>query len=630
VLFRSTNIEGDPQSTLQRLYIEENPHPTGSKENLDAASDGSAYSQAHARYHPWLRQFLRERGYYDIFLFSPSGDLVYSVFKELDYATNLQVGEYRDTGLGDAFRAANSRLNAGQTAFFDFAPYAPSAGAPASFVSTPVMDRFGRPEGVLVFQMPIDRLNQVLGSTSGLGESGEAFLIGSDGLLRTDARTAAESTILTARVSDDLIADAFQNEAGVAPTRGYNGHAVIAAHAPISFGGVDWAVVAEMDSHEAFAALRGLRNGMVLVAIVLLSVLTAGGIWFARQLSRPIVALAASTREISEGRKQTVVAGCDRHDEIGGLAVAIDSFRLELIDAEVREKQQAEKEAKRRTEFIQTQCDRLEAAVGSSLAAVATAAVQLEESSSAMAAIAEETSSQSHTVSDASQATAANVQGVAAATEELTASVGEISSKVARSAEATAAAVVRAEEVREHVARLEEAASSIFEVIGLINKIAEQTNLLALNATIEAARAGEAGKGFAVVASEVKELAAQTSKATEDIERQVAEIQTTTGQSAEAIRDVAAAIEELNVVATDIAAAVDQQTSATNEISVSVQQAALGVQDVDGGLLGLSEAAGEAGKTAQSVNDSAIALRGESDTLKVAVDGFLAELRASA
>ena len=69
---------------LQRLYITDNPHPTGRKENLDRANDLSRYSELHVQYHPWIRSFLRERGYYDIFLFDTEGNLVYTVFKELD------------------------------------------------------------------------------------------------------------------------------------------------------------------------------------------------------------------------------------------------------------------------------------------------------------------------------------------------------------------------------------------------------------------------------------------------------------------------------------------------------------------------------------------------------------------
>lgn len=93
-------------ATLQRLYFEENPNPTGSKENLDFAPDGSVYSTVHSEFHPWFRQFLRERGYYDTFLFDTDGDLVYSVYKELDYATNLNSGQWRDSDLGNAFRGA--------------------------------------------------------------------------------------------------------------------------------------------------------------------------------------------------------------------------------------------------------------------------------------------------------------------------------------------------------------------------------------------------------------------------------------------------------------------------------------------------------------------------------------------
>ena len=189
-------LDGNPEETLQRLYINENPNPVGSKENLDAASDGSYYSEAHAAYHPWFRQFLRARGYYDIFLFDLEGNLVYTVFKELDYATNLDTGKYRNTDLGNAFRAARDNASSDFEAFFDFKPYAPSNGAPASFISTPILDVDGQAQGVLVFQMPIDRLNEVVQQSAGLGATGQTFLVGEDGLMRTDSRFADESTIL--------------------------------------------------------------------------------------------------------------------------------------------------------------------------------------------------------------------------------------------------------------------------------------------------------------------------------------------------------------------------------------------------------------------------------------------------
>ena len=102
--------------------------------------------------------------------------------------------------------------------------------------------------------------------------------------------------------------------------------------------------------------------------------------------------------------------------------------------------------------------------------------------------------------------------------------------------------VERATEIAQNadqlVGQLSSGASRIGDVVKLIRAIAEQTNLLALNATIEAARAGEAGRGFAVVASEVKTLASQTAKATEEIATQIGAIQGSTAQAVEAIRQI--------------------------------------------------------------------------------------------
>lgn len=137
------------RDTLQKAYIKDNPNETGQKHKLDFAPDGSEYSAAHKKHHPWFRSFLETKGYYDIFLFAPNGDLVYTVFKESDFATNLVNGQWKDSGLGKVFRMARDNPKADYQAFVDFEPYAPSADVPASFIAQPILSESGSLMGVV-------------------------------------------------------------------------------------------------------------------------------------------------------------------------------------------------------------------------------------------------------------------------------------------------------------------------------------------------------------------------------------------------------------------------------------------------------------------------------------------------
>ncbi len=327
-----SEFDGRPTEALQQLYITDNPNPAGQKHLLDVADDDSTYSDAHALYHPWFRQVLNERGYYDIFLFDSAGNLVYSVFKERDFATNVISGPWRDTDLGEAFRVARDNSAEGYQAFFDFRRYAPSEGAPASFISTPIMDDEGELLGVLAFKMPIDRLDEILQEASGLGETGETYLVGQDLLMRSDSRFAEESTILKRKVEMKAARKALDGDHGVMDDLDAEGRAVMAAFAPMDFAGVHWALLGQIARDEIMVPATSLAWRILVITGGAIAVLSVIGWLLARSIVQPLQGIVGAVTGMAKGETVDVPAA-DRGDEIGVLARSMGTVYQKGLEA---------------------------------------------------------------------------------------------------------------------------------------------------------------------------------------------------------------------------------------------------------------------------------------------------------
>jgi methyl-accepting chemotaxis protein len=303
---------------MQGLYIAKNPHPTGSKQLLDDAGDGSAYSAAHRRFHPLFRQMLERFGVYDVFLIdAASGQIVYTVFKETDFGTSLVTGPLASSNLAKVYAQALARGRSGAVTFGEFDRYLPSYLAPAGFVATPLMadDTL---VGVLAFQVPLDTTSKIIGETAGLGETGETYAVGPDKLFRSNSRFAKElgfgSTIINPKVKVDTapVRDVFEaDSSGTGTSIDYRSQPVLSSWCPVEISRGDaagekpvrWALISEVDEAEILAPVHRLRT----FALGLFGLTAAGIIAASVLISRRLTRDQEVQRRLSEMVQNTAV-----------------------------------------------------------------------------------------------------------------------------------------------------------------------------------------------------------------------------------------------------------------------------------------------------------------------------------
>jgi methyl-accepting chemotaxis protein len=559
--------------------------------------------------HDFFEKFINTYEYYDFFLIDKSGEVFYTVTKESDYQTNLISGVYSQSGLGALYeKVSSSKIYA----MSDFSRYAPSSNEPAGFIALPHTNSNGV-EMIIALQLSIDKINHLMQQRSGMGESGESYLVGSDFLMRSDSFLDPKSHSVKASFAGTIKQNGVDTESAKLAISGktgnkiiidYNGNPVLSAYTPITINGIKWALLSEIDVSEAFSPIYQMyRNIFFIIAFCVLLII-AIALLTSKSILKPLGGEPMEMQRISEtiadGDLMISFTEHNNHSSVYGAMQRMTTHLRTVISEIVHDSNKLTN------------------------VAIETSALSLQSSTSL-------------------QGQKSNIEQVATAVEEMSVSINEVSQNAANvsySAQVASASSGQAnikikqaiddlnnlgEEIRQAndiIQDLEKDSNEIGTVLEVIRGIAEQTNLLALNAAIEAARAGEQGRGFAVVADEVRTLASKTQESTKNIEVMIEKLQNASNDAVKAMivsQDVCKhTIENTHSVAEVISSMNDEIesiTEMTELIATAVEEQSCVSNDISKNVTAISDVAYENSASAQQVSASSRDISNIADAL---------------
>ncbi|UTV30974.1 methyl-accepting chemotaxis protein [Photobacterium atrarenae] len=556
-------------------------------------------------YDSFFSDYIKQYGYYDLFLINRQGVIFYSVEKESDFQTNILTGKYASTNLG---RLVSQVKRSGKYGIVDYEPYAPSHGEPAAFIAKPV----GGSGLIVALQLSQDGIQHIMAVRDGMGSTGESYLVGEDKRMRSDSyldpvghsvKASFAGTVKENGVETEAVNRALAGERNVAIIKDYNGNDVLSAFNRIHIGDFQWVIISEMDAAEAFASVHNTTRISVFLVCGAAIIVLCIGFYAARRIARPIVDAAAIAQKVAEGDLTQNIT-VNAHDEVG---------------------------------LLQTSLDKMLRNLRSMVSQLTDVAIQQGTTADELAAVTEQTTA---AVTEQQAQTAQAVT----ATAEMSATIREIAGTTANASRVCEDVLTKAKEGAEHInnthsslvalsettqatsdqmIKLRHDSEQIVNVLGVIKQIAEQINLLALNAAIEAARAGEHGRGFAVVADEVRHLAQSTQKSTSEIEAIIEAIVGSTNGAVETMAENVEQTKKVQFIAhqanqintalsqevsgifdmvVQIATATEQQTTTIDEIAQNIEFIDTGASETEKATRNIADSSSELSRMAHALN----------------------------